>query len=136
MNAFFTSQFTSCLLVWMCHSRRNNSKINRHHKKFLRIVTWKRWLSLNSHRNIQILATEMYKLNNNLSSPIMNKVFKLNSDSHYNLWQISQFSRSLVKSVYHGTESISYLSQKYGIYYLMPIKPYKFWILLKSKLKN
>ena len=42
----------------------------------------------------------------------MNRVFKLNSDSRYNLKQISQFSRPFVKSVYHGTESISYLSPK------------------------
>ena len=55
-------------------------------------------------RNIQILATEMYKLINNLSPPIMNRVFKLNSDSRYNVRQISQFSRSLVKLVYHETE--------------------------------
>ena len=39
----------------------------------------------------------------------MNKVLKLNSDSRYNL---RQFSRSLVKSVYHWTESISYLGPK------------------------
>ena len=36
-------------------------------------------------RNIQILAIEMYKLVNNLSPPIMNRVFELNSDSRYNL---------------------------------------------------
>ena len=35
-------------------------------------------------RNIQILATEMYKRISNLSLPIMNRVFKLNSDSRYN----------------------------------------------------
>ena len=87
-------------------------------------------------RNIQILATEMYKLVNNLSPPIMNGVFKLNSNSRYNLRQILQFSRSLVKLVYHGTECISYLAQKFGIYYLMTIKPYKISILLKLKLKN
>ena len=54
----------------------------------------------------------MYKLDNNLSPPIMNRVFKLNSDSRYNLMQISQFSKSLVKSVYHGRESISYIDSK------------------------
>ena len=63
-------------------------------------------------RNIQTLATEMYKLVNNLALPIMNRVLELNSDSYYNLRQISQFSRSLVKLVYHGTESISYLGPK------------------------
>ena len=43
----------------------------------------------------------MYKLINNLSPPIMNRVFKLNSDIRYSSLQISQFSRSLVKSVYN-----------------------------------
>ena len=28
------------------------------------------------------------------------------------------------------------LAQKFGIYYLITIKPYKIWILLKSKLQN
>ena len=42
----------------------------------------------------------------------MNRAFKLKSDSRYNLRQILQFSRSLVKSVYHGTESVSYLGPK------------------------
>ena len=50
-------------------------------------------------RNIQILATKMYKLINNLSSPVMNKVLKLKSDSFYNMRQTPQFSRSLVKLV-------------------------------------
>ena len=86
--------------------------------------------------NIQILATERYKRINNLSPPIMNRVFKLNSDSRYNLRQISQFSRSLVKSVYHGTESNFYLGPKNRVYYLMTIKPCKIWTLLKLKLKN
>ena len=62
--------------------------------------------------NIQILLTEMYKDINNLSPPIMNRVFKLNSDIRYNLRLISQFSRSQVRSIHHGTERISYLGQK------------------------
>ena len=28
MNAFFTSQFSYCPLVWMCYSHTNNNKIN------------------------------------------------------------------------------------------------------------
>ena len=35
-----------------------------------------------------------------------------NSNSRYNLRKFSQFSRFLVKPVYHGTESISYLGPK------------------------
>ena len=38
MNAFFTTQFSYCPLVWMCHSRTNNSKINMLHERCLRII--------------------------------------------------------------------------------------------------
>ena len=31
-NSLFKSQFNYCLLVWMCYSRINNRKINRHHE--------------------------------------------------------------------------------------------------------
>ena len=130
MNAFFTLQFSYCPLVWMCHSRTNNNKINKLHGRCLRIVYNDKQSSFNQlrekdgsvsihKRNIQILATEMYKLISNLSPPILNAVFKLNSDSLYNLRQISQFSRSLVKSLYHGTESISYLGPK--IWDILPV---------------
>ena len=37
--------------------------------------------------NMQIRATEMYKLINKLSTPIMNRVFKLNIDSYRDLRQ-------------------------------------------------
>ena len=35
MNAFFTSHFSYSPLVWMCHSRTNNSKMNRLHERCL-----------------------------------------------------------------------------------------------------
>ena len=38
MNNFFTSQFSYCPLVEMCHNCANNSKVNRLHKRYLRIV--------------------------------------------------------------------------------------------------
>ena len=39
----------------------------------------------------------------------MNDIFKQNDNSRYNLRQIFKFSRHLVKSVYHGSESVSFL---------------------------
>ena len=42
----------------------------------------------------------------------MNRVFKLNSNSRNSLRQILKFFRFLIKSVYHGTESIFYLGPK------------------------
>ena len=35
MNAFFSSQFGYCPLVWMLHNRRYNNKINRLHERIL-----------------------------------------------------------------------------------------------------
>ena len=123
MNAFFTSQFSYCPLVWTYHSRTNNNKMNRLHDRCLRVVYNDKQSSFNEllekddsvsihMRNMQILATKIYKLFDNLLPPSMNRVFKLNSDSRYNLQQILQFFRSLVKSVYHGTESISCLGPR------------------------
>ena len=39
MNAFFTSRFSYCQLIWMCHSRNNNNrKISKLHERCLRIT--------------------------------------------------------------------------------------------------
>ena len=62
----------------MCHSRANNNKINRLHERCLRIVFSDKQSSFETllekdssvsihNRNLQILATEMYKIKNNLS---------------------------------------------------------------------
>ena len=37
-NSFFASQFNYCPLVWICHQRRVNNKINCLHERCLRIV--------------------------------------------------------------------------------------------------
>ena len=66
----------------MCHSRTNNSKINRLHERCLRIVCNDKQSSFNEllekdgsvsihMRNIQIPTSETYKLVNNLSPPII-----------------------------------------------------------------
>ena len=86
MNAFFNSQFNYCPVIWMCHSRALNNKINRLHERCLRIIyndktsTFKELLekdkSLSIHcRNIQVLATEMYKVVSEMAPAIMNETF-------------------------------------------------------------
>ena len=88
MNAFFNAEFSYCPLTWMFHSRKLNNKINRIHEKCLRIVyndntsSYKELLEIDNsvsvhHRNIQIFATELYKIVNGLSSDIMKDVFPL-----------------------------------------------------------
>ena len=73
MNSFFISQFNYCHLVWMCHSRLMNNKINRQHDECLRIVYSDKTFSFEElldkdeyvtihTRNLQVLATEMFKV--------------------------------------------------------------------------
>ena len=78
MNDLITCQFSCCRLVWMCHSRTMNHRINKIHEKTLRLVykdeknlslddLLKKDKSVSIHqRNLQILATEIYKARNDL----------------------------------------------------------------------
>ena len=72
MKAFIESKFDYCPLICMFHSRTLNNKINRLHEKALRIVysdykssfceLLKKDKSFSiHHKNIQSLATEIYK---------------------------------------------------------------------------
>ena len=73
-------------------------------------------------RNIKILATKMFKVSKDLAPLQMHEIFKLKHQSHYNLRYNSLFSRPLVKSVYKGTESLSFLGP--NIWYILP-DPYE-----------
>ena len=86
MSSFFTSQFNYCPLTWMCHSRTINNKINRLHERCLRIVysdktssfenLLERDGSVTIHtRNLQTLATEMFKVYKNLSPATIADLF-------------------------------------------------------------
>ena len=77
MNAFIFSQFGYCPLVWMFNSRKLNNRINNIHERALRIVyrdyesTFQQLLKQNKsvsihQRNLQILATEIFKTKNGL----------------------------------------------------------------------
>ena len=65
----------------------------------------------------------MFRFYNGLSLPLINNIFKLRAENSYNLRQVSEFSRPMVKSVCHRTESISYLGPQ-------------IWDVLPEKLKN
>ena len=86
MKAFITSHFSYCPLLWMHHSRDLNNKINRVHERSLRSVyktsTFQELLDKDNsvsvhHKNIQVLATEIYKTVNGLAPTIMNSVFEI-----------------------------------------------------------
>ena len=93
MRAFITSQFSYAPLSWMFHSRTLNNKINKIHERALRLVyddenlTFQELLDLDGsitihHKNIQRLAIEMFKIKNNLSPPLMNDIFKENTNTY------------------------------------------------------
>ena len=50
----------------------------------------------------------------------MNNILKLRAENCCNLRPVSEFPRLMIKSVYHGTESISYLGPK--IWDILPKK--------------
>ena len=70
----------------MCHSRKLNNKINAIHERALRITYGDRQPSFqhllekdNSvsihHRNLQVLAPEMFKISRNLCPDLLNDIF-------------------------------------------------------------
>ena len=68
-------------------------------------------------RNLQVLVTEMYKISNDLSTPITKDIFPINR-TFYNLIQNSQCSRSRINIVSNVIESISNLGPE--IWHLEP----------------
>ena len=88
MKAFITSQFNYCPLIWMFHSRQLNNRINKIQERALRLVykdnklTFDDLLKLDNsvtihQRNLQILATEIFKVKNSLAPEIMTEVFEI-----------------------------------------------------------
>ena len=112
----------------MFHSRRLNNKINSIHDRALRITyqdhksTFQELLNKDDsvsihHRNFQVLATEMFKIHRGLSPDILREIF-VPKISLYNL--VYTFERRQIHSVYHGTESLSFLGLK--IWDLVPFE--------------
>ena len=85
-KAFVESQFKNCPIVWMFHSRRTNSKINRLHERALGIAydddvsTFHQLLAMDKfscthHQNIQRLLTEIYKVLHDTSGNFLKELF-------------------------------------------------------------
>ena len=130
----------------MCHSRSNNNCINRIHARSLRILyrdetsSFKVLLEKSKcvtvhHRNLQFLATEIYKAVNNLSSSLMFELFKI-KENKYNLCRENTLVVNNVRTTRYGLDSISYLGPK--IWDLVPdeIKKCSTLIGFKQKIKT
>ena len=96
MKSFTELQFGYCPLVWMFCGRKSNNRTNNLHQKALRVVYNDNQSSFENlllkyrsasihHRNIRSFAIEIYKVKNNMSTPIMSESFEkrnLNCNLH------------------------------------------------------
>ena len=63
------------------------------------------------HRNLQLLAVEIYKALHNLSPTLMSEIFQLRNIK-YDLHGGNTFISNNIKTVNYGSETISYLAPK------------------------
>ena len=72
-------------------------------------------------KNLQVVATEMFKVNRNISPPIVRQLFQ-SRNNDYKLRQFSQFQLPNVRSVFCEQKVFDFLTQKYGILFLMNLR--------------
>ena len=120
MNAFISSQFNYCPLLWMCHNRSLNTQINKIHHRALSIVYRDNTSSFETlleksgsvsihHRNIQLLAIEIFKSLNNLSPSIMTEIFK-HKETQYEFRKGINLQPIKPHTTNYGIESVSHLA--------------------------
>ena len=91
INAFFDSQFSHCPMIWMFHNRSINTIINnlyyiQHYAWFIRMIPHlliKGLLIKNGsvtvhQQNLQSLATELFKIANEIAGTIMENILSKN----------------------------------------------------------
>ena len=64
------------------------------------------------HGNMQALENKFHKIKNGLLPEIFTEIFACETESHYNLGQCSAFRIPSIRTVYHGSENISFLRPK------------------------
>ena len=116
LKPFIASEFGYCPFLWMFHSRKLDSPVNKLNERALRIIyqdyassfteLLDKYNSTTMHnRNIQLLATELFKIKNELSPTFMNEIYVENAKYHYDLRKETKFKRNNVKTVYNETET-------------------------------
>ena len=105
-KSFVESQFSYCPLVWMFHSRSSNAKINRVHlRTFDELLERDQSFSIH-HRNIQLLAMELYKNKHNLSHEVIKGIFDQRNYTGIGLRSQIDFKRPNNNKVHRGDDSL------------------------------
>ena len=122
MRAFISSQFEYCPLVWFFCCQKTNNCLNRIQERALRIVfkdydsTFAQLLEKDSSvsihiRNLQFLATKIFKARNNLSPPIVQNIFRT-TEPAYSLRRDTIFESRRTQTQRYDFESLTYLGPK------------------------
>ena len=102
--------------------RKSNNRINHLHERALRIVYddnqsfFRNLLRKDRsesihHRNIRSFAIEIYKIKNNMSTPIMSELFEKHN-LNYNLCSQTDFSLHSINTVAYGLKSLKCFAGK------------------------
>ena len=133
-KTFVTSQLNYCPLVWMCHSTILNNRINNIHLRALRIVyqgkksSFEELLpkdnSVSVHmKNLQYLATKIFKVKSGLYPIIMDEDFNFQENESYNLRSGIHLASRNMHTAHFGTDTVSSLGPK-------------LWKLIPDKIKH
>ena len=130
----------------MFHNKTLNNRINRIHEQALRIVYRDKTPNFTEllhedntvtvhQRNLQIIATEVYKVKMGLAPQLVKGLFPLSTHA-YNLRSTYEFKLENIKKVCNDIESLSFLGPK--IWELVPlaIKSSHFLEEFKKKIKS
>ena len=121
MKTLVSSQFFYCPLICMFHIRKMEHSIKRIHKRALNIFhedshdhAFQELLakdkSVSVHqKNLQLLATEIFKSQTGVSRKLMNDILRF-VERPYNLRSCYTLERKWDHTVYHGSDSLSSLT--------------------------
>ena len=114
-------------------SRQTNNMINKIHERALRIVLNDHFsdfetmlLNMNDitihHRNIQTIMIQLFKIKYGLAPPILDSLLNRKA-IHYNFRNLQQFQSERKRTLFYGSETISYRAPQ-------------LWAILKEEFKQ
>ena len=123
VKTFVTSQFNYYPFVWIFHSMKLNDRINSIHERTWRLVyrnnkaTFEELLGKNNsvtvhHTNLQLFATKIFKVRNDLAPDIMKEVFQFKNTTFNLRSEGNTFLSRKIRTTYHRLNSIQHFSPK------------------------